>query len=211
MKQQHLSILLLLSLIVGLAACQNEDDSLPRSFTVRGIEYAFMEGDGESTYAVEFAPEHYSNLTDTPLPIEVDSYDIGYAETCFSSSDPEAFTWSAGADTVWVKGISTKHGKPYADDRNYVPYLPETYRSAPTGHVTDSLKLPPNSQVEIKEVVYFRKLTATYVLEVEEFPSGEVHEFTGKVTKTWRDRSEAYITATEADGTTETRAITRSL
>lgn len=211
MKQQHLSIFLLLSLIVGLAACQDEDDSLPRSFTVRGIEYAFMEGDGESTYAVEFAPEYYSNDTDTPVKMETASYDIGYAETCFSSSDPEAFAWCAGADTVWVKGIFAMQGKPYADDLNHVPYLPETYRSAPTGHATESFTLPPHSLLELKSKVYFRKLTATYVLQVEEASSGEVYEFTGKITKTWPGYSETYVTATEADGTTDTRTITRSL
>ena len=194
MKQQHLSIFLLLSLIVGLAACQDEDDSLPRSFTVRGIEYAFMEGDGESTYAVEFAPEYYSNDTDTPVKMETASYDIGYAETCFSSS----------ARTALMR-------KPYADDLNHVPYLPETYRSAPTGHATESFTLPPHSLLELKSKVYFRKLTATYVLQVEEASSGEVYEFTGKITKTWPGYSETYVTATEADGTTDTRTITRSL
>lgn len=197
MKQQHLSILLLLSLVAGLAACQNEDDSLPRSFTVRSIEYAFMEGDGESTYTVDIGTEVYTNALDTPHPVEIAYSENAYAESSFSFDDPEALAWVAGADTVWVQDVSTMGGRPYADKFNSLPFLPVTYRVPVDMPISEMFNLQPHSWLKLDRLLYFQKLTATYRLQVEESPSGEVREFTGTLTKTWPLYIETYVSAGE--------------
>ena len=172
-------------LCTGLVSCQDEKETIVNEpFVVKNIEYVFEEGDGESTFEQEFYPIVFSNYTELPQYVEWSPFDGFYLETTFSSDDPNAFTWITDGDRIMVKDVFVLNGKPYANDAGYIPYQNETTREIPSVSIKDGTSLPPNSKLTCTGKVIFKKIVATYLLDIEGAYTGTLQTIKGKITKT---------------------------
>lgn len=172
-------------LCTGLVSCQDEEETIVNEpFVVKNIEYVFEEGDGESTFEQEFYPIVFSNYTELPQYVEWSPFDGFYLETTFSSDDPNAFTWKTESDRIMVKDVFVLNGKPYANDAGYIPYQNETTREIPSVSIKDGTSLPPNSKLTCTGKVIFKKIVATYLLDIEGAYTGTLQTIKGKITKT---------------------------
>ena len=206
MKEKYLPTYLLGSVsAIIFAACENEENSLPRYFSAKSIEYLFTEDDGENTYEVKLSPKEFTNPTDDTLQITIRPFEdkIPYSTIQFSSSNPEAFTWYAGNDTVWVKDLSVMGNMPYANEAHYIPYQPEIIQGETSIRMEDSFSIPPHYQLTVEYTLLYQKLTATYLLEIADSYTSVVQEIEGKIIKTTPAGSYTYIYSTDEKGITK--------
>lgn len=172
-------------LCTGLVSCQDEEETIVNEpFVVKNIEYVFEEGDGESTFEQKLDTIVYMNQSNQDRYVEWRPYDGYYKETTFGSDAPNAFTWITEGDTIMVKDVFVLNGKPYANDAGYIPYQNETIRENPSVSIKDGTTLHPNTKLTCSGTIIFRKIVATYLLDIEGVYTGTLQTIKGKITKT---------------------------
>ena len=132
----------------------------------------------------EFYPIVFNNHTDLTQYVEWRPYDGLYMETTFNSDDPNAFTWKTESDTIMVKDVFVFDGEPCVLDAEYIPYLNETVQRAPNVSGKNRTNVPPNTKVTVTGKIFFQKIVATYLLDIEGVYTGNLQTIKGKITKT---------------------------
>ena len=185
MYRLYASLCTIALLCTALVSCQDEEEAIDNEpFVVKNIEYVFEEGDGESTFEQKMDTFVYVNQSNQGRYVEQRPFDGLYLETTFSSDDPTAFTWMTEGDTIMVKDFFVLSGKPYANDAGYIPYQNETIRELPSVSIKDGTSLPPNSKLTCTGKIIFKKIVATYLLDIEGVYTGTLQTIKGKITKT---------------------------
>ena len=172
-------------LCTGFVSCQDEEETIVNEpFVVKNIDYVFEEGDGVGTFEQKMDTFVYVNQSNQGRYVEQRPFDGLYLETTFSSDDPTAFTWMTEGDTIMVKDVFVLSGKPYANDAGYIPYQNETIRELPSVSIKDGTTLPPNTKLTYTGKIIFKKIVATYLLDIEGAYTGTLQTIKGKITKT---------------------------